>query len=167
MNMFGLAQVSPEDINAILDIGIKHNFQTMMTLGEFNFNIDEATYQTIQRSLSWRWAEQQRFGQRDTLQYTGKATPSISFSGEVYTDNQRITPKISEIFVGTKPIKNLVSIGETATPQILISGIGEILGYWVVTEFSDTADRFLMAGIPKHQQFTMTIKYYGDNIYNP
>ncbi|MHA6679816.1 hypothetical protein ACX43S_25325 [Enterobacter cloacae] len=36
-----------------------------------------------------------------------------------------------------------------------------------MTDFTDSADRFLMAGLPKHQQFTMTIKYYGDNIYNP
>ncbi|MBF0035915.1 hypothetical protein HAX39_25625, partial [Citrobacter freundii] len=73
----------------------------------------------------------------------------------------------SKLFVGTGPVRALGKIGDTATPQLLISGVGEILGYWVVTDFTDTADRFLLAGIPKHQQFTMTIKFYGDNIYNP
>ncbi|UNK59736.1 phage tail protein [Buttiauxella ferragutiae] len=90
MDIFGLAKVATGDAFALLDIGVKHNFKTMMTLGDFNFNIDDATYQSIQRSLSWRWVEQQRFGQRDSLQYTGKSTPTISFSGEVYTDNRRI-----------------------------------------------------------------------------
>lgn len=167
MNIFDLARLAPKDATVLLDIGIKHNFQTMMTLGDFNFTIDDATYQSIQRTLSWRWVEQQRFGQRDVLQYTGKASPSITFNGEVYTDNQRITPRISEMLVGTKPIRRLGELGDTTTPLLLISGTGDIMGYWVVTEFSDTADRFLMAGMPKHQQFTMAIKYYGDNIYNP
>ncbi|WP_310606949.1 phage tail protein [Buttiauxella brennerae] len=167
MNVFSLAKIAPGNAFALLDIGIKHNFKTMMSLGDFHFNVDDATYQSIQRTLSWRWSEQQRFGQRDMLQYTGKATPSIAFSGEVYTDNQRLTTKIDKMFVGTRPIKELSEIGDSETPQILISGTGDILGYWVVTDFSDTADHFLLAGIPKHQQFTMTIKYYGDNIYNP
>ncbi|AYN26400.1 phage tail protein [Buttiauxella sp. 3AFRM03] len=167
MDIFGLATVATGDAFALLDIGVKHNFKTMMTLGDFNFNIDDATYQSIQRSLSWRWVEQQRFGQRDSLQYTGKSTPVISFSGEVYTDNRRISPQLSKMFVGTQPVNELSLLGDVATPKLLISGTGEILGYWVVSEFSDTADRFLMAGIPKHQQFTMTIKYYGDNIYHP
>jgi phage protein U len=167
MDIFGLAKVATGDAFALLDIGVKHNFKTMMTIGDFNFNIDDATYQSIQRSLSWRWVEQQRFGQRDSLQYTGKSTPTISFSGEVYTDNRRISLQLSKMFVGTQPINELSLLGDVTMPKLLISGTGEILGYWVVTEFSDTADRFLMAGIPKHQQFTMTIKYYGDNIYNP
>lgn len=167
MDIFGLAKVAPGDAFALLDIGIKHNFKTMMTLGDFNFNIDDATYQSLQRTLSWRWVEQPRFGQRDSLQYTGKATPILSFSGEVYTDNTRLAATPGKMVVGMQPVKQLGRIGETQTPQILISGTGEILGYWVVTEFSDTADRFLMAGMPKHQLFTMTIKFYGDNLYHP
>lgn len=167
MDLTSLVRSTSSASFAILDIGIKHNFKAMMSLGDFHFNIDDATYQSIQRSLSWRWVEQQRFGQRDSLQYTGSSTPSISLNGEVYTDSRRITKHPSKMFVGTGPVKKLSEIGDTATPQLLISGVGEILGYWVVTDFSDTADRFLLAGIPKHQQFTMTIKYYGDNIYNP
>ncbi|PKA32546.1 hypothetical protein CWR41_22760 [Cedecea lapagei] len=97
----------------------------------------------------------------------GQAVPSITFSGEVYTDNRRISISPEEWVVGTRPVRELSELGDVQAPQLLISGIGEILGYWVVTDFSDTADRFLMAGIPKHQQFTMTIKYYGDNIYDP
>lgn len=167
MDIFGLGKVISDDAFVLLDIGIKHNFKTMMTLGDFNFNIDDATYQSLQRTLSWRWVEQTRFGQRDSLQYTGKTTPILSFSGEVYTDNTRIAVRPGKMLVGTQPVKQLGLIGETATPQILIAGTGEILGYWVVTEFSDTADRFLMAGMPKHQSFTMTIKFYGDDLYHP
>lgn len=166
-DLLEFARVIPDMGLAALDLGVKSQFKTMMSLGTFDFNVDNATYQNVQRSLSWRWGEQQRFGQRDVLQYLGQAAPSITFSGEVYTDNRRIALRPNEWFVGTLPVKQLAALGDLHAPQLLISGIGDILGYWVICEFSETADRFLMAGIPKHQQFTMTIKYYGDNLYNP
>jgi len=166
-DLLEFVRVLPDVGLASLDLGAKYHFKTMMTLGTFQFCVDEAAYQSFQRTLSWRWGEQQRFGQMDSLQYVGQAVPSITFSGEVYTDNRRISISPEEWVVGTRPVRELSELGDTQAPQLLISGIGEILGYWVVTDFSDTADRFLMAGIPKHQQFTMTIKYYGDNIYDP
>lgn len=165
-DLLEFARVIPDLGLAALDLGVKYHFKTMMTLGSFQFCVDEAAYQSFQRTLSWRWGEQQRFGQMDSLQYVGQAVPVISFSGEVFTDRRRVSVRPQEWAIGTAPVREMSLIGDTRTPQLLISGIGEILGYWVVTDFSDTADRFLMAGLPKHQQFTMTIKYYGENIYD-
>ncbi|MEW5494400.1 phage tail protein [Enterobacter cloacae] len=57
------------------------HFKTMMTLGTFQFSVDEAAYQSFQRTLSWRWGEQVRFGQMESLQYVGQSVPVITFFG--------------------------------------------------------------------------------------
>lgn len=167
MNIFTAAQTVMSSPLAALDLGIKYYFRTMLTLGDFHFSVDEVAYQNIQRASSWRWAEQQRIGQTDLLQYTGKSAARISFDGEVYTDRQRLALRPDRWFIGTKPLKQLGELGEATEPLLMVSGSGEVLGYWVVTDFTDSADRFLQAGIPRHQKFSMTIKYYGDDLYNP
>lgn len=167
MDAFSIAGVAARSPLAAADLGLKYYFSTMLTLGDFHFSVDEVAYQSIQRASTWRWAEQQRLGQTDLLQYTGKGASSISFDGEVYTDRQRTALRLDRMYIGTKPLKQLSELGDTQEPILLVSGTGEILGYWVVTDFNETADKFLQAGIARHQKFSMTIKYYGDNLYNP
>lgn len=167
MDIFTPAQTLLNSPLAAADLGLKYYLNTMLTLGDFHFSVDEVAYQNIQRASSWRWAEQQRFGQSDLLQYTGKGAMQISFDGEVYTDRQRPALRADRLYIGTKPLKTLGVLGDSAEPLLMVSGTGEIMGYWVVTGFNDSADRFLMAGIPRHQKFNMTIKYYGDDLYNP
>ncbi len=44
---------------------------------------------------------------------------------------------------------------------------GDVLGWWVVTDFTDTTNRFLPGGGHRNKNWTMTLKHYADDISNP
>ncbi|EHO4311470.1 phage tail protein, partial [Salmonella enterica] len=54
-----------------------------------------------------------------------------------------------------------------AKPQQLVSGEGDVLGWWVVTDFSDTTSKFLPGGGHRNKNWTMTLKHYADDLSNP
>jgi len=43
----------------------------MLQLGSFQFSIQSTAYQTLQRSIEYRWPAQDRFGKEPALQYVG------------------------------------------------------------------------------------------------
>lgn len=128
----------------------------MMMLGDFEFSINTATFNQLAREASWRWPEQERIGKQDLLQYTGKAARSVKFDGETHAFFRN----------GTASIDTLYALADKAAPQLLVSGAGDVLGYWVVTEFSDNTPSFLRGGGPRKRTYSMTIKHYADDLSN-
>lgn len=129
----------------------------MMGLGEtFIFSISTVAYSNLQRSDEWRWVEQTRFGKNDALQATGRPNPVITLAGKTHAyfmDG-----------VGIGQIELLRQLGDAYTPLQLVTGSGEVLGYWAITALTEAQTSFLMKGAPKQQEFTLTLKYYGDRL---
>ncbi len=129
----------------------------MMGLGEtFIFSISTVAYSNLQRSDEWRWVEQTRFGKNDALQTTGRPNPVITLAGKTHAyfmDG-----------VGIGQIELLRQLGDAYTPLQLVTGSGEVLGYWAITALTEAQTSFLMKGAPKQQEFTLTLKYYGDRL---
>lgn len=132
--------------------------QVMMSWRGFKFNIDSAAYNELVRTWQWRWNSQPRIGQSDLLQYTGKAAVKVSLNGEIATTIRE---------VGTKQIDKLAKLGDDAQPGLLVSGLGDVLGYWVMTELSETNSKFMQGGLPRRQSFSLELSFYGDDIQNP
>ncbi|MEZ9525729.1 phage tail protein [Enterovibrio norvegicus] len=132
--------------------------QVMLSWGGFNFNIDSAAYNQLVRTWQWRWSGQTRIGQSDLLQCTGKAPVKVSLNGEV-----------APVFrnVGTEQIKMLAKMGDDMKPLLMVSGLGEILGYWVLTDLTETNTNFVQGGSPRLQTFTGEFAFYGDDLQNP
>jgi len=129
--------------------------QVMMKLGNFKFSILTAAYQKLTKTYGWNWAEVKRFNNTASLQYTGKNNPTRKLDGVVFPEFES---------VGVYQIDDLVELGDLGTPLLLVSGIGAVLGYWVITKITNTEDKHMEAGIPTKQVFSMEIKYYGDSI---
>ena len=55
----------------------------MLALGLFVFELRTLPYQEMQRSMSWRHAEQSRVGERPALQFTGPDADTITLTGTV------------------------------------------------------------------------------------
>lgn len=127
----------------------------MLSLGGYKFNIAAAAYDELVKTWQWKWAGQARIGTFDALQYTGKANDKISLNGQ-----------ISTLFksVGTKQIQALAELGNKGIPLLLVSGQGDILGYWCITDLSESNTKFLKGGLPRYQTFTLEMIYYGDNL---
>lgn len=129
--------------------------QVMLSLGGFKFNIDSAAYNELVRTWQWRWNAQSLIGQPDLLQYTGKAPVQISLSGQVATTFRQ---------VGTNQIAKLAAIGDRNQPILLVSGMGDVLGYWTMTSLKETNTKFIKGGLPRYQSFTLELLFYGDNL---
>lgn len=131
--------------------------RVMLLLGDFEFSIDMLTYNQLAREANWRWSAQERIGRPDLLQYTGKTRRTVTLQGEAHAFLHR----------GVNAIDDLYELADKATPLLLVSGAGDVLGYWVVEKFSDSTTRFLPAGAPRHKTFSIGIRHYGDDLSNP
>ena len=131
--------------------------RVMMMLGDFAFSVDTTAYNQLTREASWRWSEQERIGKQDLLQYTGKSGRTVRLEGQAHAFFRK----------GVDAVNDLYDLADLAAPQQLVSGGGDVLGWWVVTEFTDTTSRFLPGGGHRNKNWTMTLKHYADDISNP
>jgi len=125
-----------------------------MVWGFFPFTISTAAFEEITRTTSYEWAEQKRVGQLPALHFVGPNTPTYALKG-----------KLCPPFTGTRSnidrLKLLASQGE---PYILIAGTGLVLGRWVLTEITDTGSHLFDNGVPRHTEFSITLKKYDDGV---
>ncbi|MGC1054570.1 phage tail protein [Pantoea agglomerans] len=91
------------------------------------------------------------------MQYTGKPGRTVRLDGEAHAFFRN----------GVDAVNDLYDLADLAQPQLLVSGEGDVLGWWAVTQFSDTTDRFLPGGGHRNKNWTMTLKHYADDISNP
>lgn len=131
--------------------------RVMLMLGDFAFSIDSTAYSQLTREASWRWSEQERIGKQDLLQYTGKPGRTVRLEGESHVFFRK----------GVDAVNDLFDLADLARPQQLVSGAGDVLGWWVVTDFTDTTSRFLPGGGHRNKNWTITLKHYADDISNP
>lgn len=131
--------------------------RVMMMLGDFAFSIDTTAYNQIAREASWRWSEQERIGKQDVLHYTGKTARTVKFDGESHAMFRN----------GVGSVDDLYDLADQAKPQQLVSGTGDVLGWWVIADFNDSVTRFLPGGGFRNKTWSMTIKHYGDELSNP
>ncbi|VEI41206.1 phage tail protein [Citrobacter youngae] len=96
--------------------------RVMMMLGNFAFSIDTTAYHQLTREASWRWSEQERIGKQDLLQYTGKPGRTVRLEGQSHAFFRK----------GVEGVNDLLDLADQAKPQQLVSGEGDVLGWWVV-----------------------------------
>ncbi|WP_281630533.1 phage tail protein [Vibrio sp. St2] len=129
----------------------------MMMWGDIKFSIDTLAYQQFTTTYGWVWASQKRFGQTDSLQYTGQENPKANLKGVIFTQFEK---------VGTGQIDKVVYQANLGKPQLLISGTGDVMGYWCLTKLQDSKSKFMQAGLAKKQDFTMDLIFYGKTLSN-
>ena len=136
-----------------MDGQIYGTFLTMMRLGSYKFCIYTAAYQELNRTTNYKWGEQAVFGDWDNLQFLGPGEDTQSLTGVVYP----------EFKGGTGQIDELRSLAATGVPQLLISGTGKILGYWVINSITEGQTKFAAFGVPRRQEFTINMRKYSDS----
>lgn len=127
----------------------------LMSLGGFKFQITSAAYDQLTKKWEWHWVSQPLIGRTDALQGVGKASDTISLTGQV-------APSL--LSVGTQQIQTLADLGNEMEPKLMVSGEGAVLGYWVIKSLQETATRFIKGGAPRMQTYQMELSFYGDSI---
>lgn len=128
----------------------------MMQLGSFQFAVSTAAYQELMRSTEHRWPAQERFGQLPALQYTGPGADTITLAGVVYP----------EFRGGTGQIERLRALADRGEPQLLVDGLGNVHGRWVVERIEERQTVFAARGVPRRQDFTLTLRKYDAGLRN-
>ncbi|MFW2072637.1 phage tail protein [Acinetobacter gerneri] len=135
-----------------MDGQIYGSYLTMMRIGTFKFAIYSAAYQELNRSTDYAWGEQSVFGGWDNLQFLGPGQ-----------DVQNLTGVIFPEFTGTSgTIDSLRDLALDGKPQLLLSGTGKLMGYWVITRIEEGQTKFAAFGVPRRQEFAISIRKYGD-----
>lgn len=133
----------------------------LMRLGEFKFSVDTAAYDSLSRTLEIRWPSQERLWSAPAVQFTGIGEESIRLSGKVLPAFRGGLKQIDTLReLARSPERN---IGE---PFPLVTGWGEYLGDFVITNVEEQQDTFLMMGAPGVQSFTLTLKRYIGEVYS-
>lgn len=134
--------------------GLIYGVTTMMRLGGFSFGIMTAAYQRLQRTTTYRYAKQERFGQHSAIQYTGPGEDTMTLEGVIYPSFRG----------GMGQVSRLRALAATGQPQIMIDGLGNYLGRWVIESVGEGQGTFAAFGIARKQEFTVQLRYYGDGI---
>lgn len=124
----------------------------MLQLGSFQFGINTAAYQTLQRSTEWRWPSQDRFGKGPVLQHVGPGAETITLPGVVYPEWRG----------GLGQMDALRALAAEGKPQTMIDGTGNVLGRWVIERVEEKQAVFADAGVPRKQEFTVQLRRYFD-----
>ena len=124
--------------------------EVMMQFGVLQFSIDGAAYQRLTRSTEYRWARQPRIGMNDAMQFTGYGPETIEIEGVVYPHFRG----------GLGQVDRMRRQAGVGIPMPLVSGVGRVLGLWVVEAISEGQEVFAKQGIPHRQDFTMRMARY-------
>ncbi len=128
----------------------------MMSLGQYKFSIDTATYHSLRRASSYRWQEQSRLQRQPGQQYLGQGSESVTLNGIILPHYKG----------GLGQLDDMRKAAAEGVPLMLIAAwqaSGEVQGKWCITSIEETQTEFSAAGAPLKIEFNLSLLSYGDN----
>jgi len=114
----------------------------------FVFELKTLPVQSISESVEYRFAKNQRFLERSSLQFTGVEQESITLTGILY-------PEITGGRVSLELFRRQADLG-VALP--LINGSGLLLGFYVTESIQSEKSELFADGAPRKITFTFSLK---------
>jgi len=122
-------------------------YMPMLAFGSYIFSLNTAAYQNFNRDTGYTWASIERIGQDAARQFTGPGDDTIDLEGVVYPSFRG----------GGAQISKLRALAGSGLPQVVIDGIGNVYGRWVVTKITERQSYFAAFGQPRKQEFTISL----------
>lgn len=122
----------------------------------FDFEVSTAAYQKYVATRGSRWPEQERLGRSPALQHVGLATAETMLEGVIYPGMAGKTG--GSVQEGLRKLRRLSMATE---PFQLVTGTGDVCGFWAVTEVNDTRSYFLDDGQARKADFSIKLRFYG------
>lgn len=118
--------------------------KNLMKWGDYKFTVNTAPYEEYNRSTEYQWASHNRINSSPKLQFTGMGSDSLTLSGVIFTE-----------LSGIKQLDKLREIAAKGKSQLLIDGLGNVMGYWVLKSIDETKSTFFSDGVPRKQTFSL------------
>ncbi|KWC22745.1 oxidoreductase [Burkholderia ubonensis] len=126
----------------------------MMSLDQFVFSLATAPYRELQRQRNWKHRTSSRIGARDASQFTGAGDDTITLNGMVAPDND----------IGSAAsIDELARMGDAGDAYVLVDGVGNVYGAFVIESLNETQTYHTKEGIPRRIEFNLTLKRVDDD----
>lgn len=124
-------------------------------LQPYYFNLDTAAFDELRRQTSARWAGQERLTRDIAQQAVGQGEDKITLKGVIFTSRG-----------GIKQLDALRTIVRRLQPVSLVTGYGDVLGTWCLTNLDEEQGALLAGGIPRKQGFSLEFLKYGNDMQN-
>lgn len=125
-------------------------YNIMMALGSFQFSIQTAVYQELNRRSEYKWPSQHRFGKRPSSQFVGIGEDTITLPGVIYPEYRG----------GFQQVERMRSIAGRGQPLMLVDGLGKIMGRWVIEAIDEKQTLFAAFGAPRKMEFSLSLRKF-------
>lgn len=126
---------------------LSHSGPIMAMLGPFMFSLDTAAYQKFRRVTQFDWPKQEIANGRPSRQWMGPGDDVIELDGVIYP----------EYAGGLKQIDGMRELAGLGKPMILVDGLGDLYGTFVVEEIEETLRVFYSNGQPRKIGFRLRL----------
>lgn len=124
----------------------------MMALGHYFFSWLTASYDNKEESRSYRWEAQNVVGHLPLYQYMGPGEQTLKLDGVIYSNYKG----------GILQIPLMKQTAAQGQPLMLIDGLGNVLGLWIITALQEKQTFFASNGLPRKATFSLDLKKYED-----
>lgn len=125
----------------------------MLALGRYRFSVDKAAYQSLERVARYDWQSQSRVGLAPQQQFVGVGEETINLQGVIF-------PYYKGGFGQLDAMRAEAALGEAL---LLVSGLGDVMGKWVITEVGESQESYARFGLPQKMSFRLSIKRYPED----
>lgn len=119
----------------------------LLAIGLFVFGMDRLSFETLERSASWKHGFTDRFGARAAGQYLGPGEEKITLNG-------MLVPEIAGTFGEIERLREMAGAGEVY-PVVL--GDGTVLGHYRIVNVDDRWSNLIAGGRPRTTEFAVDL----------
>lgn len=124
----------------------------LMALGNYFFSWLTASYDNKEEARTYRWEAQNVVGHLPLYQYLGPGEQTLRLEGVIYSHYKG----------GILQIPLMKQTAAKGKPLMLVDGLGNVLGRWVITALTEKQTVFCSNGLPRKATFTLDLKQYDD-----
>lgn len=122
----------------------------MLQLGDYQFSVNTAAFSDYRRDTEYRWAAQELIGKLDNLQSIGAGRDAITLQGVVYPHYRG----------GLGQIESMRAEASKGKPLLLVDGLGNIMGRFIIEKIEETRAVFSAGGVPLRQGFAINLRRF-------
>ena len=126
----------------------------ILSLGQFVFSVDTLTFNELQRSRSWSFANNDIAQGRPQYQFTGVGEETISIPFLIYQEHG---------FGNRQSVDDLAEMADTGAGYVLIDGSGYIYGVFAIDSVDDNRSFLTINGVPRKVDGTLKLTRVDDN----
>ena len=128
----------------------------MARLGDYQFSLETASFDTLQRSTEYRWAAQDRIGRDQAQQFLGMGEDRIELRGTIY-------PHFRGGLGQLALMREAAGRGKPLPLIYAFERVGQYNGLWCIKSVSDERSVPIRNGAARKIEFSLCLVAYGED----